>query len=92
MVTAIADVKSYLSELRTGEQFRDIWESSNKRIVEQDLGTLTLPRKRWSPARFSGPAEAYAAPSAEDHNREAFCSFIDTVTTQLPGPRKISEA
>ena len=65
MLQAVNNVHGYLTQLCSEEQFHDILTATNVQIAELDLEPLALPRRRRPPARFTGPAEAYAAATVE---------------------------
>jgi len=83
MLQAVETVEAQLSQFRSEEKFHQIFTSVNDNITQFDLKPIRLPRQRRPPRRQSGPAVAYAAPTAEIHYRTEYLAFVDTAIGQL---------
>jgi hypothetical protein len=60
-----------------------MFENVNLVLEANNLEHIGLPRQRRPPARLTGSAAAYVAPSALDHYRAIFFTLLDTTITQL---------
>ena len=83
MIESINAVKGTLSSMRRENTFSDMFSSSLAAASRLQLNDIQLPRGRRPPARYTGAAEAYSAPTAEEHYRTLFYQFIDITNTQL---------
>lgn len=60
-----------------------MFENVNLELEANNLEHISLPRQRRPPARLTGSAAAFVAPSALDHYRAIFFTLLDTTITQL---------
>ena len=82
--TAAVDlIVNDLRKLRDDDVFQQMFGNVNLVLEANNLEHISLPRQRRPPARLTGSAAAYVAPSALDHYRAIFFTLLDTTITQL---------
>ena len=85
MLKAANHVKDQLLNLRTVDKFRKIMNEVEDKIEYLELSCLKSPRRKTTPKRFTGPADAYNSPVTNLLNelaiirlktRKAFHTFL----------------
>ena len=83
MLQAVDAVKLQLSQVRSDEQFTALFTEVNATVAQLDLKTISLPRQRRPPSRYSGAGSSHVAASAEQHYKAEYFQFIDAALVQL---------
>lgn len=80
---AVKIIVDDLKQIRNDDVFQQMFENVNNVLEANNLEHIGLPRQRRPPARLTGRAAAFVAPSALDHYRAIFFTLLDTTITQL---------
>jgi len=83
MLAAAQITLTEFQRLRNVKTFRKLFVRCNKTVHKLDLEPVATPRQRKPPGRYSGPAPAYHAATAEEHYRAIFFLILDNVVEQL---------
>jgi len=76
MLEAVKIVRSELQEMRNVSSFKSIFNDAVTAAAQLNLDSIELPRQHKPPKRYCGPANAYAASTAEDYYMSYFLSFL----------------
>ena len=82
MLQAAETVLEEFQRLRKVSAFQKLFNECSKRADRLGL-EITTPRRRKPPAKYSGPAAAYQAASAEEHYRALYFVILDNAFQQL---------
>jgi hypothetical protein len=83
MFQAVEAINTQLWALRTEQQFNNLFDGANAMAEQLDIEPVSLPRQRRPPSRYTGPAQAYQADTAQDHFRSVYFTVIDRALAEL---------
>lgn len=83
MIEAVDVARSTLKKMRSDEAFADIRNNTATVAKKLDLKLLEKEKPRRPPTRYTGTADAYVAPTVEDHYRRIYFAVIDMADNQL---------
>jgi hypothetical protein len=82
MIQAAETTLTEFQQMRQVSEFRKLFDTCCKQVNHLGL-EITAPRSRKPPMRYTGPASAYHAASAEEHYRAVYFVILDNAVQQL---------
>lgn len=83
MIECVRLIANDLSLLRSDSKFDEMLIKCNRDAAQYGLKSLTVPRFRRPPARFTGTSDAYSADNVADYYKPQFFELIDTAVSGL---------